>query len=117
MPHDALAQFSKAKGLMEVEYVALSDQLSMSESHPTVFDVTGDVTVRQGESVFNFVRWESLNSAIDVNIQFTGSATGHLVDGLFKGSFNARHSCSFPSTPALEIDVAVSGNFLIRLRD
>ena len=42
MPHKDLLQFAVDKKLLEVEYVALSQNLSTDPANPTVFDVIGD---------------------------------------------------------------------------
>jgi hypothetical protein len=59
MPHDELVRFAIDKKLMEVEYLALAEQISAVRETPTVFDVIGEVEVKEGETLFNLMQWGS----------------------------------------------------------
>ena len=45
MPHDELLRFVLDKKLMDIEYIALADEISTDPDAPSVFDVIGDVEV------------------------------------------------------------------------
>ena len=64
MPHDEMVRFAIDKKLMDVEYLALSDQISTNAECPTVFDVIENVEVEEGEPVFNMMQWDTENAGV-----------------------------------------------------
>src|SRR5205823_437070 len=99
MPHDDLVRFAIDKRLMDVEYLALSDQISTDPECPTVFDVVGNVEVKQGEPIFNIMQWDTETAGISMKMRYTGKATGYIADFVFQGSFGAQYYCDLPAMP------------------
>jgi hypothetical protein len=52
MPHDEMLRFAIDKKLMDVEFLALGDHIAAIREAPTVFDVIGEVEVKEGETLF-----------------------------------------------------------------
>lgn len=115
MPHDDLLRFAIDKKLMEVEYVALSDQISTDDENPTVFDVVGSVEVEEGEPIFDMMRWETQTAGRSMQMQYAGKATGYIADAVFQGSFSAQYYCGFPAAPSLNIQLEIEGTFRIEI--
>jgi len=115
MPHDDLVRFAIDKNLMDVEYLALGDQISAVREAPTVFDVIGEVEVKEGETLFNLMQWTTESAGVAVKMQYMGQATGYIADYVFQGAFSAQYYCDFPALPSLQLCMDTVGTFRVEL--
>ncbi len=115
MPHDELVKFAIDKKLMDVEYLALSDQISTDPEYPTVFDVICNVEVQEGEPIFDMMQWEAQTAGVSMKMRYTGTATGYVSDFVFQGSFKAQYYCDIPAIPSLKIQMETEGTFRIEI--
>lgn len=102
---------------MDLEYLALSDQISINPEQPTVFDVIGNVEVKEGESIFNMTHWETQTAGVSMKMRYTGTATGYIADAVFQGSFKAQYYCDIPAMPLLKLQMETEGTFRIEIDD
>lgn len=114
-PHDELLRFAIDKELMDAEYIALDHRISSDPDKPTVFDVVGDVEVKEGERLFNLAQWEIQRADLSLTMRYTGRAVGYISDYVFQGCFASRHICGFPSLPSLQFVINTIGTFHIEL--
>lgn len=115
MPHDELLRFALDKKLMDVEYIALGEQISAVREAPTVFDVIGQVEVKEGETLFNLMQWDTESAGITMKMRYTGQATGYIAAYVFQGAFTAQYYCDFPALPSLQLDMETVGTFRIEI--
>ena len=95
LPHDMLMQFAREKNLMEVEYVSLNEAISSDPASPTVFDVVGSVSVSEGETLFDVVRWDTQLAGIEMSMNYRGQVMGYLTKGVLVGVFKRNTSQIF----------------------
>jgi hypothetical protein len=100
---------------MDVEYIALGDQISAVRETPTVFDVIGEVEVKEGETLFNLMQWDTENAGGAMKMRYAGQATGFIADYVFQGTFTAQYHCDFPAVPLLELDMETVATFRIEI--
>jgi hypothetical protein len=117
MPHDDLVRFAIDKKLMDVEYLALGNEISTVLEKPTVFDVIGEVDVSEGETIFNIMQWDSENAGVAMKMWYAGQATGFISDFVFRGVFAAQYYCDFPALPFLQIGMETVGTFWVKIDD
>ena len=110
-PHIEMLRFAEDKGLMDIEYVSLSSQISSHADDPTVFDAIADVDVKPGETLFDIRRWEAQVAGTAAVISYRGQAVGFIKDGLFSGTFRADYEMTFAAAPMLMINFAAAGQF------
>lgn len=115
LPHDDLLQFVIDKRLMDLEYLALGDQISADRELPTVFDMIGSVDVNAGEQLFDIVRWETQTAGLPMKMRYTGTATGFIDDFVFRGAFDAKYYCDTPAAPGFKIQMETGGTFHIEV--
>jgi hypothetical protein len=116
VPHNGLLEFVQHKKLMESEYVSLHPVISNDPGNPTPFDVVGEITVSEGERIYDILRWNTQVAGIETSMTYRGQAMGYIREAAFLGSFQAEYESSFPSLP---IDLRVSmyglGTFEVHL--
>lgn len=117
MPHDELVRFAIDKRLMDVEYLALSDHISAVREAPTVFDVIGEVEVKEGETLFNLLQWDTESAGVAMKMRYTGQATGYIADHVLHGAFSAQYYCDFPTLPLLQLGMETIGMFRVEVDD
>lgn len=117
MPHDELLKFALDKKLMDVEYLALSDEISATPEAPTVFDVIGDLEVREGETLFNIATWEATTAGVSLSMRYTGRAVGHVTDNVFQGFFATHYYCEAPLLPMFRMEMETVGAFEVVIDD
>jgi hypothetical protein len=117
MPHDEMVRFAIDKKLMDVEYLALSDQISTVRETPTVFDVIGEVEVSKGETLFNLMQWDTESAGVAMRMRYAGQATGYILDFVFRGAFTAQYYCDFPALPLLQFGMETVGTFRVEISD
>jgi hypothetical protein len=115
MPHDELVRFAIDKKLMDVEYLALGDQISTARDAPTVFDVIGEVEVQKGETLFNLMQWDKESAGVTIKMRYSGRATGFIADNIFRGTFTANYYCDFPALPSLRLEMETAGTFRVEI--
>jgi len=115
MPHDDLIRFALDKKLMEVEYLAIGNEISVAREAPTAFDVVGEVEVQEGEAIFDLIRWETVRAGVAIRMGYSGRATGYIGDYIFQGTFTGNHFCDFPKLPAVRLEMETEGTFHIEL--
>ena len=117
LPHDMLLQFAQEKNLMDVEYVSLNEAISSDPATPTVFDVVGNVSISEGETLFDIVRWDTHLAGMDMSMDFRGQAVGHLKEGIVSGRFQAEYGSNFPAAPMINLNMYAMGAFKVVLDD
>lgn len=117
MPHDELVRFAIDKKLMDVEYLALGNEISAVCETPTVFDVIGEVEVSEGETLFNIMHWDTESAGVAMKMRYAGQATGYISDFVFRGAFTAQYYCDFPALPLLQIGMETVGTFRVKIDD
>lgn len=111
MPHDEMLKFAIDKKLMDVEYVALADEISIDPDAPSVFDVIGDVVVKEGETLFNIATWEASTAGVSMRMRYTGRAVGFFEKDVFRGVFSAHYYCEPPQFPMFRMEMETVGAF------
>jgi hypothetical protein len=114
-PHDELLRFAIDKKLMDVEYIALADHISADPDAPTVFDVVGEVEVKERETLFNLVQWDTMVAGLPMKGRYTGRATGYIKNDVFQGTFDTHQYYDFPSLPSLRLEAEIEGTFQIKV--
>jgi len=115
MPHDDDIRFALDKKLLDAEYVAIGDYISALPEAPTVFDVVGDFEIKEGEQVFDSVRWQTASAGLAVKMRYAGQATGYILQHIFQGTFTSQHYLDFPAIPSLHVKIDGEGQFRIEL--
>jgi hypothetical protein len=80
-----------------------------------VFDVVGDFDIKEGEQVFDSVRWQTASAGLAVKMRYAGQATGYILQHIFQGTFTSQHYLDFPAIPSLHIKIDGEGRFRIEL--
>lgn len=111
MPHDEILRFALDKKLLDVEYVALAEEISVDPEAPTVFDVVSDVEVSEGETLFNIATWESTTAGVSIRMRYAGRAVGFFEGNVFRGIFSAHYYCEAPLLPMLRMEMETEGVF------
>lgn len=111
MPHDEMLRFALDKKLMDVEYIALADEISADPEAPSVFDVIGDVEVSEGETLFNIATWEATAADASIRMRYTGRAVGFFERNVFRGAFSAHYYCEAPLLPMFRMEMETEGVF------
>lgn len=111
MPRDEMLQFALDKKLMEVEYIALTDEISTDPDAPSVFDVIGDVDVKEGETLFDIATWEAATAGVAIRMRYTGRAVGFFEKNVFRGVFSAHYYCEAPLLPMFLMEMETEGVF------
>lgn len=114
-PHQEMLQQAKDKGLMDFEYVALSDRLSLDREHPTSFDVVGAVRYQPGDQAFDLVKWRSETVGFTTDLELRGQAVGYLNGNEFAGEMQAEYEISLPMAPNIVVSVYAQGSFRIEI--
>lgn len=115
MPHDELVKFAIDKKLMDLDYLALSDRISIDPEQPTVFDVVCSVEVNEGEPIFDMMQWNTQTAGVSINMRYAGTAAGYIADQIFQGSFKGKYYCDIPAMPFLELQMETEGIFMIEI--
>lgn len=115
IPHGEMAKFIEDKNLLDSEYISLDEQISDKEDTPTVFDITGNVKVVEGESLYDALHWKSKIAELDCDMSYWGQASGYINNGIFKGTFESGYIATFPRVPHLLLEVNLFGNFEIKI--
>ena len=116
-PHDQLLQFARDKNLLNAEYISLSEKISSDPENPTIFDVIDNVSVSEGEILFDIVRWDTQIAGIALSMTYRGQATGYIQNGVFNGSFQAEYESTVPSMPEFCMNMYTLGTFEVVLDD
>jgi hypothetical protein len=111
MPHDEILRFALDKKLLDVEYVALAEEISVNPDAPTVFDMVSDVEVCEGETLFNIATWESTTAGVSIRMRYSGRAVGFFEGNVFRGIFSAHYYCEAPLLPMLRMEMETEGVF------
>lgn len=115
-PHIEVLQFACNKGLIQAEYVSLSERISQDKDHATLFDVAGEFSIEQGESIFDINRWERIEAGIRTITSYRGQALGYFSNDIFSGYFGSEYRSIFPDLPInAEIFFSGTGRFEIQL--
>lgn len=111
MPHDELLRFALDKKLMDVEFIALADEISTDPDAPSVFDVIGEVEVSEGETLFSIATWETTTAGVSIRMRYTGRAVGFFEKNVFHGVFSAHYYCEAPLLPMFRMEMETEGAF------
>ena len=115
MPHDALLRFALDKRLLDIEYVALAQQIASTPDTPTVFDVIGAIKIQDGEQIFDLMRWRTETAGLATQLQYQGQAAGYIANRVFQGSLNVKYLCTYLALPSLQVHIDLEGVFSIEL--
>ena len=113
----ALLKFARDKHLMEVEYVSLNAAISSDPENPTVFDVVGGVSISEGETLFDIVRWDTQLAGSAMSMNYRGQAIGHLTKPAFSGQFQAEYEANSLVVPMIGLKFYATGVFEVKLDD
>lgn len=113
MPHDEMLRFVFEKKLMDVEYIALADEISTDPDALSVFDVIGDVDVSEGETLFKIATWEATTAGVSMHMRYTGRAVGYFENNVFRGVFSAHYYFEPPLLPMFRMEMETEGTFQI----
>jgi len=116
-PHEVMLKFAQEKNLMDIEYVSLDETISSDPASPTVFDVFGSVSVSEGETLFDIVRWDTQSAGIAMSMNYRGQAMGYLKERIFSGRFQAEYEQNFPAAPMIRMNMYAMGVFEVVLDD
>jgi hypothetical protein len=114
-PHDEMLRLAQDKGLMDIEYVSLSYQISDDPDNPTVFDAVARVSVKPGETLFDIRRWETQVVGAAAVMAYRGQAVGFIEGQTFCGLFRADYEMTFPAAPMLLVNMSGVGEFRIAI--
>ena len=114
-PHDQLLHFARDKNLLNAEFISLSEKISSDPENPTVFDVISNVSVSEGEMLFDIVRWDTQIAGIALSMTYRGQATGYIKDKIFCGLFQAEYESTVPSMPEFFMNMYGLGTFEVTL--
>lgn len=115
-PSDELLKFALDKNLMDAEYVSLDEVVSSDAENPTLFDVTGGLTVSEGESLFDIVRWTSQTAEMAMSVTYSGQALGTIHDSIFSGEFISETRTAPSLFPDFQVRTYSLGDFEVALR-
>jgi hypothetical protein len=111
MPHDEMLRFALDKKLMDVEYIALADEISTDPDAPSVFDVIGNVEVSEGETLFDIATWETTTAGVSIRMRYTSRAVGFFEKNVFRGVFSGHYYCEGPLLPMFRMEMETKGVF------
>ena len=116
VPHSKLLEFAQDTRLMDAEYVSLHPTISSEPGNPTPFDVIGQISISEGERIYDLLHWHTHIAGIETSMVYRGQAIGYIKETAFLGSFQAEYEATFPLLP---IDLRVSmyglGTFEVHL--
>jgi hypothetical protein len=116
IPHNGLLEFAQDKKLMDAECVSLDPTISSDPRNPTPFDVIGQLSVSEGERIYDLLHWNTHLAGVETSMTYRGQAIGYIRDRVVLGSFQAEYESKFPS---LGMDLRVStyglGTFEVHL--
>lgn len=114
-PHAQLQKFAFEKNLMKYKYVCLDEAISTDENNPTTFDFCSEMSIEEGDELFDIVAWETRVNELAQVMTISGQATGYLKDEVFCGLYESLHIMKSPLMPEYSIEVLVEGSFEIYL--
>ncbi|UTW51772.1 type I restriction enzyme HsdR N-terminal domain-containing protein [bacterium SCSIO 12827] len=114
-PNNAILQFAKDKQIENFEYISLDSDISTNPQAPTTFDVVAQITIDQGERLFDILRWESKEAGIATAMNLRGQAIGYIADDSFVGQFQTEYEMRFPLLPGAIVSMYGGGTFSVRL--
>jgi hypothetical protein len=117
MPHDDMMKFALSQRLTDLEYVALDTKISSDIDQPTVFDVVGQVSIKEGDTLFDLVSWTTQSAGVSMKMIFLAQAVGFISNMEFCGVSAARYLCTFPDVLDLTIEMGVVSTFQIGIDD
>jgi hypothetical protein len=101
---------------MDAEYVSLHPKISGDPGNPTPFDVIGQISILEGERIYDLLHWKTHIAGIETSTVYRGQAIGYFRETIFLGCFQAEYESSFPTLP---MDVRLSmyglGTFEVHL--
>ena len=71
--------------------------------------------MKQGESIFNIIQWDTETAGISMKMRYIGKGTGYIADYVFQGSFDAQYYCDLPAMPFLKLQMETEGSFRIEI--
>ena len=98
-PEPTMVQFAIDKRLFDTEYVCLDGAMSHDPTKPAHFDAVGQLSVQQGEQLFDILTWRTQMAQIDADMKYQGQVVGVLEDAKFRGAFQAHMQATFPAGP------------------
>jgi hypothetical protein len=109
LPHEDLMKFAFDKRLLDVEYLALGNEISNDPERPTSWDVVGEAQVEKGERIFDLANWRSETMGAAMHTVYQGRALGYLSDYKFQGLFTAKHLTWPIVMPSFKIELETYG--------
>lgn len=115
LPHEAMAEFMAKANFDDNEFVSLSPQISTDSKLPTTFDFAVRVQVKQGDVIYDPLKWESNIAGIPLQISYRGQALGSASERTFKGTFQAEYDFTTEAMPTFHLSMYTIGDFEIGL--
>jgi len=117
LPHEHWQKFAEKKDLSRMEYISLDEAISCDPTCPTAFDVCGQIEVKEGEVLFDLLKWRIQNAEIEMSMIYRGQAAGYLERNIFRGLHRMEMVTSFPELPDFIVALFTTGEFEIVVDD
>lgn len=98
-PEPTMVQFAIDKRLFDTEYVCLDGTMPRDPAKPAHFDAVGQVSVQQGEQLFDILAWHTQMAQLDTDMKYQGHVVGVLDGDKFRGGFQANMQATYPAAP------------------
>ncbi|MEQ1729366.1 MAG: hypothetical protein ABL982_13400 [Vicinamibacterales bacterium] len=98
-PELTMVQFAIDKRLFDTEYVCLDGTMTRDPTKPTHVDAVGQLSVQQGEQLFDILEWRTQMAAIHTTVKYQGHVVGVLDGQTFLGGFRAHMQPTYPVAP------------------
>jgi len=115
MPHEILAAFAERKRLQEMEYISLSSVISNNPEEPTNFDAIGNVSIVEGEQLFDIVRWRTTQADMPSDMSIRGQAIGYMNASVFNGEYQTEYEITYPAMPSVMLKMYGIGKVTVSL--
>lgn len=116
-PHKKMHDIPIFEQINDVNYVCLSQDISLDSEEPTAFDGFGEYFISQGDLIFDLKKLENIDSPIPMSIEVRSSATGFMRGRSFLGDFQSEQILLF-TVSGLEQPIYMQshGQFEIKIR-
>lgn len=110
-PEPTLMQFAIEKRLFDTEYVCLDGKMSRDPAKPAHFDAIGQLSVQQGEQLFDILAWRTQMAQLGADMKYQGHVVGVLEGEKFCGGFQAHMQATCPVAPGFMMVMFGWGEF------
>jgi hypothetical protein len=86
-PFRQLEQFTAIKGLNDMQYVCIDDEISINLGKPSTFDTFHSFELQEGEEMFDMLHQRTTINGFPGDVEVSGQAVGHIDGRVFFGFF------------------------------